>query len=228
MSQIYFDGRQLPEAKKNYVAFVDIMGTKAHMARSTKTAANFIFKLHAAVLGAWRNEKYQDVFVYPVMDGVYITAARKEDIEKIVVRIFSDLAELQIAETNPIHRFILRGCIAYGEVIHGHNVPYSASKIFETDLGYKNNILLGPAMISAYSGEGNAAPFGLYIDDSAVGGGRGKGFSADWKWYKSNALKIRDNINSQLRQAVFEYFNATLDDPKRDEHKRLVEEYLLQ
>ena len=179
MRQIYFDAKQLPKAKTHYVAFIDIMGTQCHMEKSTERAANFIFKLHAAVLGAWRNKPYQNIFVYPVMDGVYITAAQKEEIEKIVVRIFYDLAELQIEEPNPKHRFILRGCIAYGEVIHGHNVPYSASKIFETDLGYKNNILLGPAMILAYSKEYKAAPFGLYIDKSANADveRRGKGFS---------------------------------------------------
>lgn len=227
MAQIFFDGKQLPKANKNYVAFIDIMGTKAHMTRSTITAANFIFKLHAAVLDAWRNEKYQNVFVYPVMDGAYITAARKDDIEKILVRIYSGIAELQIKEGNPIHRFILRGSISFGEVIHGHHVPYSASKVFETDLGYKNNILLGPAMISAYSGEGKAAPFGIYIDDSALAGMKAQGFSADWKWYESKVLKIQNNINRDLCKAVLDYFNTTSEDPKRDEHKRLAEEYLM-
>lgn len=226
MAQIYFDGSQLPEAQKRYVAFVDIMGTKAHMTKSTVTAANFIFKLHAAILDAWRNEKYQGVFVYPVMDGAYITAARKEDIEKIIVRVFSGIAELQIKEQNPVHRFVIRGSIAFGEVIHGHQVPYSASKVFEKDLGYKNNILLGPAMISAYSGEGKAAPFGIYIDSSAVAHGNGKGFSTNWKWYESKALKIEDGINNNLCEAVLGYFDATSGDPKLDEHKRLLVEYL--
>lgn len=225
MAQIYFDGRQLPQAKRRYVAFVDIMGTQAHMTRSTVTAANFIFKLHAAVLDAWKNEKYEDVFVYPVMDGAYITAARKEDIEKIIVRVFSGIAELQIGETNPTHRFIVRGSIAFGEVIHGHHVPYSASKVFEIDLGYKNNILLGPAMISAYSGEGKAAPFGVYIDDSAVDRGNGRGFSADWKWYKSKALKIKEGIQQELCVAVRGYFDVASKYPKLDEHKRRAAEY---
>lgn len=223
MSQIYFDGTQLPKAKRKYVAFVDIMGTQSHMTRNTKTTANFIFKLHAAFLDAWKNEKYRDVFVYPVMDGAYITAARKEDIEKIIVRVFSGIAELQIKEGNPRHRFIVRGSIAFGEVIHGHHVPYSASKVFETDLSYKNNILLGPAMISAYSGESQAAPFGVYIDDSAVG----RGFSADWKWYKSKAIKVKEGIQHELCEVVIDYFDSTLGDPKPEEHKRLAKEYLM-
>ena len=96
MAQIFFNGKLLPPASKRYVAFVDIMGIQTHMLKSTATAANFIFKLHSAILAAWRNEKYQNVFVYPVMDGAYITAAKKSDIEKIVVRIFKGIAEIQI------------------------------------------------------------------------------------------------------------------------------------
>lgn len=226
MSQIYFDGKQLPNAKRRYVAFVDIMGTQTHMTRSTVIAANFIFKLHAAVLDAWKNEKYQDVFVYPVMDGAYITTARKEDIEKIIVRVFLGIAELQIKEENPAHRFVVRGSIAFGEVIHGHHVPYSASKVFETDLGYKNNILLGPAMILAYLGERKAAPFGIYIHSSAVDNGNGRGFSANWKWHTSKALKIKDGICQKLSEAVLGYFNAASEYTRLDEHKRLAEEYL--
>lgn len=224
MAQIYFDGKQLPKANKNYVAFIDIMGTKSHMTRSTVTAANFIFKLHAAILDAWRNEKYQDVFVYPVMDGAYITAARKEDIEKIIVRIYSGIAELQIKEPNPVHRFIIRGSVAFGEVIHGHNVPYSASKVFETDLSYKNNILLGPSMISAYSGESQASPFGVFIDDSAVDRGNGKGFSPSWKWYNSKVIKIKNGLSAELKDAVHGYFAIT-EDPKKEEHLRMIDEY---
>lgn len=227
MAQIYFDGKQLPDAKKRYVAFVDIMGTQTHMTRSTVIAANFIFKLHAAVLDAWKNEKYQDVFVYPVMDGAYITAARKEDIEKIIVRVFLGIAELQIKEENPAHRFVVRGSIAFGEVIHGHHVPYSASKVFEIDLGYKNNILLGPAMILAYSGEGKAAPFGIHIDNSAVDSGNGRGFSVDWKWHTSKVLKFQDGIRQELFKAVLGYFDAASEYPKLDEHKRRAEEYLM-
>ena len=227
MAQIYFDGKQLPEAKRRYVAFVDIMGTQTHMTRSTVSTANFIFKLHAAILDAWKNGKYQNVFVYPVMDGAYITAARKEDIEKIIVRIFSGIAELQIREKNPIHRFVVRGSIAFGEVIHGHHVPYSASKVFETDLNYKNNILLGPAMVLAYLGEEKAAPFGIYIDSSAVDSGNGRGFSVNWKWHKSKVLKIKDGIHQELCEAVLGYFDATPEYLKRDEHKRHAGEYLM-
>ena len=225
MAQIFFDERLLPPAIKRYVAFVDIMGIQAHMSRNTNTAANFIFKLHAAILDAWRSEKYQNVFVYPVMDGAYITAATKKDIEKMLVRIFNGLAEIQIAETNPLHRFIIRGSITFGEVIHGHHVPYEASKVFETDLAYKNNILLGPAMILAYRGEGRAAPFGIYLDDTAINHGSGKGFPEGWKWHTSTVLKQSEKIDCNLRKVALEYFDKTAGDDKVEQHKQQVEEY---
>lgn len=225
MAQIFFNGKLLPPASKRYVAFVDIMGIQTHMLKSTATAANFIFKLHSAILDAWRNEKYQNVFVYPVMDGAYITAAKKSDIEKIVVRIFKGIAEIQITESNPSHWFIIRGSIAFGEVIHGHHVPYAASKVFEKDLGYKNNILLGPAMISAYRGEEKAAPFGIYLDDSAINQESGRGFSESWKWYGSTALTLDSEIGTKIRRTVLDYFEKTSGDTKDDQHKQLAEEY---
>ena len=225
MAQIFFNGKLLPPASKRYVAFVDIMGIQTHMLKSTATAANFIFKLHSAILDAWRGEKYQDVFVYPVMDGAYITAAVKSDIEKILVRIFKGIAEIQITESNPSHWFVIRGSVAFGEVIHGHHVPYEASKVFENDLGYKNNILLGPAMISAYRGEAKAAPFGIYLDDSAINHGSGRGFPKEWKWYDSTALTLDNEIGTKIRQTVLDYFKKTSGDTKADQHKQLAEEY---
>ena len=98
MADVFFNNKKLPTPKREYVAFIDIMGTKNHMKNSVQTTANYIFKLHAAVLTAWRNEKYKNVFVYPVMDGAYITATTKEDMEKILVRIYLEIARVIVME----------------------------------------------------------------------------------------------------------------------------------
>lgn len=216
MADVFFNNKKLPRTKWEYVAFVDIMGTQVHMENSVRTTANYIFKFHAAILAAWRNEKYQNVFVYPVMDGAYITATSKDDIEKIVVRIYLELAKILTNETNPKHRFIIRGAITYGETIHGHHVPFEASRVFETDLSYKNNILLGSAMIKAYEGEGCAAPFGVYIDKSAiknkVGNGRYGSFPQNWKWFETQLLKIDPTLVERLKVAVDDYFEKVKDE----------------
>lgn len=236
MKDVFFNNKKLPRPKKEYVAFLDIMGTKNHMIRSVMETSNFIFKLHAAVLSVWRKSAYQGVFVYPIMDGVYITATRKEDMEKLLIRIFSTLAEGFINETNPVHQFIPRCGLAYGEIIHGHTVPYEASKVFELDLSYKNNILLGKAMIEAYGSEGEASPFGICVHESAIKSGKkGKNgvFPAGWRWHNSTEIKIPEGINIRLGKALEAYY-ATVKNEQHilhypleriAEHERKAAEY---
>lgn len=238
MSDVYFNAKRLPKPKWEYVAFIDIMGTQTHMKHNVNTTANYIFKLHAAILAAWRNEKYKNVFVYPVMDGAYITASQKEDIEKILIRIFSEIAKVLISETNPAYRFLIRGAIAYGKTIHGHHVPYSASKVFETDLAYKNNILLGSAMIDAYKAESEAAPFGIFVSDSATkreheSNRKFGAFPKDWKWFTSEALKIDTTRLEKLPSKIDDYFECLKDEDnplhydkeKIEKHQLSAEQY---
>ena len=47
-------------------------------------------------------------------------------------------------------------------------------------VGYKEQLLIGPAMIDAYKGEHNAAPMGIYICESAFQ--RLRGIPQNWKW----------------------------------------------
>ena len=215
MSDIFFDSRKLPRPKREYVAFLDIMGTKAHMTNSVYETANYIFKLHAAVLSAWRSEKYKNVFVYPVMDGAYITASNQGDIEKILVRVFDSLASIFLKEPNICRRFSIQAGLSYGETIHGHRVPYSASKVFELDLPYKNNILLGSAMIQAYELSSTASPFGIAIAESAQkhihDQSRNYGsFHPGWKWHESKRIMINTETHTFSREliAFFEQFRA--------------------
>lgn len=236
MADVYFNARKLPKSQNEYVAFIDIMGTRTHMKVSVGQTANFIFKLHAAIIQAWREKPYRNVFVYPVMDGAYITAGNKEDIENIVVRIYRSLYEVFIKEKESRFYYLVRGAIAYGEVIHGHHVPYNASKAFEMSLGYKDNILLGSAMINAYDGENKVAPFGVYIDESAIKRGQaGKtgAFPVDWKWYNSSTLKVDPNTPSLLRQKIKLYLEEMKDEhhplhyetAKIEKHLMLTDDY---
>ena len=119
MTNVFFDNRFLDgKSHKEYVAFVDIMGTRTHMKAGVDEAANFIFKLHAAMISAWREKNYGGVFVYPVMDGAYIATKSKGDMINILLRIYRELAQLFINEPNSLHRYMIRGSVAYGSVIH--------------------------------------------------------------------------------------------------------------
>lgn len=203
MSDVYFDNKKLPRPKRQYVAFIDIMGTKARMNKSVQECANYIFKFHSAVISSWREKPYKNVFVYPVMDGVYITTAKREDMENIVLRIFRYLCDGINSNNDINYLYVVRGAIAYGEVTHGHSVPYDASKAFEMNLGYKDNILLGKAMIDAYANEDKAAPFGIYIHESAIKQNDDKkrqsgSFPPNWKWFQSEKLKIEAEMVDAL------------------------------
>jgi hypothetical protein len=92
MADIYFNERNLPKPRNEYVAFIDIMGARTHMKKSVKETVNFIFKLHSGIISEWRQKPCKNVFVYPVMDGAYITSSNKEDIINILVRAFRSLA----------------------------------------------------------------------------------------------------------------------------------------
>ena len=213
---VFFNEKKLPKARNEYVAFIDIMGTRTHMKKSVRESANFIFKLHSGIISAWREKPYKNVFVYPVMDGAYITSGNKENMINILLRVFRSLSDLFLKESNSSYLYLVRGSLAFGEVIHGHNVPYEASKAFEMSLGYKDNILLGSAMIAAYDGESLAAPFGIYISDSASKGKENKGgsFKPDWKWFDDETLKVKKNISQELSQKT----QAFLESMKSEEH----------
>lgn len=232
---VYFDAKKLPRVRNEYVAFVDIMGTRTHMNVSVKQTANFIFKLHSAIISALRQKPYHNVFVYPVMDGAYITSVYKENMINILLRVYRSLSDTFLNENDWSHLYLIRGAVAYGEVIHGHNVPYEASKAFEMNLGYKDNILLGSAMIAAYDGEEKAAPFGVYLDKSAYRGRTAKGgsFAFDWKWFDDTSLKIEKIIPLALSDKIQTYLESMkIDDhplhypiEKIEKHQQLTKEY---
>ena len=235
MADIFFNARKLPNPKNEYVLFIDIMGTQTHMNHSVKETANFIFKLHSAIISSWREKAYKNVFVYPVMDGAYITAGTKEDIENIIVRIYRGLAKNFLKEELKQYLYMIRGGLAYGEIIHGHNVPYNASKAFEMSLGYKDNILLGNAMIYAYKSEGLASPFGIFVHESAIkqANKRFGAFSSNWKWFESETLKMGDIDIKMLLDKTMGYLSSMKDpthplhyDTKKiDNHIKLVKNY---
>ncbi|MFA4969814.1 MAG: hypothetical protein WC540_09290 [Sulfuritalea sp.] len=161
----FFNGRLLPNPVQEYVAWLDIMGTQSQMARSIAITANFIFKLHASALLAPR----AGVVLYPVMDGLYASSSDQNAILEFLRAVFVELGGDFNTANDPLHRFIIRGAIAFGPVIHGSAVPANASNSFQTPQGtiYKDSILLGMPMAQAHQNESLAPPFGLFVHESA-------------------------------------------------------------
>lgn len=160
---LVFNADHLPVPVQEYVAWVDVMGTQASMSRSLKVTANFIFKLHTAALQAPR----ENVRIYPVMDGFYASSADQIQILTFLRSVFVELADEFNAMANNQHRFVIRGAIAYGPVVHGIAVPPAASQTLGANPNYRDQVLLGMPMVQAHLGEASAPPFGLFVHESA-------------------------------------------------------------
>lgn len=83
----YVKDSAFPKMKNEYVCWIDIMGTKRKMEHSVNTCGIFMLKFHAAILEAIQ-EKGCAIETYPVMDGVYITAASRQELQNALFHIF--------------------------------------------------------------------------------------------------------------------------------------------
>ncbi len=167
---VFFDSRHLPQPQPEYVAWIDVMGIGPVMGRSLDIAANFIFKLHVAALQA----PAAQVTRYPVMDGLYVASAIQQSLLSFLRSVLEECGDLFLNTIEPFHRFIVRGALAYGPVIHGASVPdaavqapSTAQNVFAANPSYKVAIMLGLPLVQAHESERLAPPFGIYVHESA-------------------------------------------------------------
>ena len=139
------------------------MGIQVSMSRSLAKSANFMFKLHTAALQA----PNQNVTMYPVMDGFYASSMRQADMLNFLKSVMRDVAAEFIGEPDMHHRFVVKGALAFGPVIHGNAVPQPASATLHGNLAYRDSLLLGMPMVQANTCERMAPPFGIYVHESA-------------------------------------------------------------
>ncbi len=228
----YVNDKAIHNAKNEYVCWIDIMGTKTKMENSVRTCSIFIFKFHAAILEAMKNIKDDSVKIYPVMDGAYLTSTTFEDLKKVLITVFQDLADEFIKEKKFFCKFLIKASIAYGPIIHGCDVDDNINDDIALNKNYKNSLLLGLPMIQAYMGEPKAPPFGVFIHESA------RAFCPQgekpltykwWQWYYPAYNEKKD----ELQKSIDEYFkncrnrsisiDYSLD--RIDEHRKAAEEY---
>ena len=160
---LYFNAAHLPDPSSEYVAWVDVMGTQASMSTSLKVTANFVFKLHVAALQA----PHPGVRIYPVMDGFYASSSTKNDILEFLRSVFSEVAATFNAEAEHRFRFVIRGALAFGHVVHGSTLPANTSNTLAANAAYRDQILLGMPMVQAHLAEAGAPPFGINVHESA-------------------------------------------------------------
>lgn len=224
-----FNADHLPQMASEYVAWVDVMGTQVSMSRSIKITANFIFKLHIAALRA----NVGGVKIYPVMDGFYAASPNRNQMLVFLRNVYKSVAEEFNATVESHHRFMIRGGLAFGPVIHGQDVGECAQEL-ANNAAYSNSVLLGMPMVQAHLSERDAPPFGVSVHESA------RAFAPDgteplhwiwWKWKNINddSLTVWNTLRDQL-MAHFDWCNARAQaiaySPDRIEaHRRMVEQY---
>ena len=225
-----FNAAHLPVMASEYVAWVDVMGTQVSMSKSIKITANFIFKLHIAALRAQLN----GVQVYPVMDGFYAASPNRNLMLAFLRGVFKSVAEEFNTTAGSHHRFVIRGGLAFGPVIHGHDVGACAEELAENQL-YANSILLGMPMVQAHLVERDAPPFGIFVHESArvfAPAGTEPLHWIWWKWKTDDSAAIWDALKVEL-MAHFgwcqERAQAILYSQDRIEaHKKMVEQYFVE
>ena len=228
--QPYFDSRHLPDPKNEYVAWVDVMGVKAVMARTLQATANFVLKLHVAMLEAPR----QGVRLYPVMDGAYVTSPTQDAMTDFLRDVYARLAGVFVSAGSPLYQCVIKGALSYGPVIHGADLPSAASYTLDNNPEYRGSILLGMPMVQAVQSELKAPPFGVFVHESArsfAPPGARPFNNVWWSWSVPNHRRLASDLRAELgkyydwceaRASMIEY------EPDRiRSHRRMVAEYFV-
>jgi hypothetical protein len=225
-----FNADNLPDMASEYVTWVDVMGTQVSMSRSIKMTANFIFKLHIAALRA----KTTAIRIYPVMDGFYASTPDRGPMLTFLRNVFKSVAEEFSSTIESQHRFLIRGGLAYGPVIHGQDVGQCAQEL-QNNPSYAGAVLLGMPMVQAHLSERDAPPFGVFVHESARAFAPAGSEPLHWIWWKwkidnnEESLTLWNNLRGHLLQHLDwckARAQAILYNADRIEaHRKMVEQY---
>jgi hypothetical protein len=193
--------------------------------------ANFIFKLHTAAL----NAPTKGVTLYPVMDGFYASSADKGGMLDFLRSVFQQVAREFNREKAEHYRFLIKGALAFGPVIHGSTVPAEASKTIAKFPSYRDSLLLGLPMVQAHIGERSAPPFGVFVHESA------RSFSSPgqtpihnvwWKWKdKKNDptwTDLEKNLIGHLEWCLERAGEIEYAPDRIQAHREMVQQYFAQ
>lgn len=230
----YFNAEKLGEPRREFVLWLDCMGTQCFMQRSIRTAANFIFKFQNTV--ATHCASVSGMKVYPVMDGVYITAQHSKDILSVATKIMMDLATLFSNETNKSFRFLVRGAISYGDVYHGKNVTKDAfvpnGQSTDNVRIRKESVLLGTPVIQAYKRENFAPPFGIALHSSCkLDPKRNPKLNCEWfAWCTGESAAIIPALEKAVDEYFKHYYEQTAfsgyTKEKIESHEKAFKQYM--
>ena len=201
------------------------MGSASILSRSDVMASIFIGKLHSCALISAEKTKFSGN-IYPFVDGIYATSLDRANIQCFIKCVFRLMALNFIFEEQTEHRFLLRASISFGQIIEAENISGCAN-IFDKYREYTRGVLFGTPLARAYSSEVNAAPFGVWIEDTArhFAPPSGKTIRRTfWEWwsYPSNIQEV-DNHCDQIEHILSEELSKYFDWCARNHHRILYE-----
>jgi hypothetical protein len=212
-----------------YVLWLDIMGIQSIMSRSLPISANFIFKFHSAALQANRDF----VEIYPVMDGLYAVTDNQDHLRAFVKGFYEMVARAFISEDEHRHRFVVRGGMAYGPTIKGAGVSAEASPTVGANPDYAKTVLLGMPVIQAHTGDRDAPPFGVFVNESARAFGplRTRPFNETWwRWYDPDqhelAVELRAALDDYYGWCMLHSLPILYEKIKIEDHQEKAHQYL--
>ncbi len=217
------------EARPEYVAWIDLMGARGWMAGSIRRAAEMIALIHVAGCRAARKHGVRS---YPVIDGVYLVGTEKSEFRQATSFVMQTLAETFLSQNKPDRRFLARGGIAYGRVLHGEDIT-ELHRDLKEDAGYTRCLALGIAIGQAYEAESKAPPFGYYVDRTARSTASANAFpyiSSFFRWWSIKSEGQQAQHFGQQLDHYFEYLcsrRRELEYPedRLKEHRALAKEY---
>lgn len=225
---IYVNARPISGGKHEYVCWIDLMGTKSIMGHSLEKAANYICRLHVAIIEAVD----ASMQLYPMIDGMYVTTPSKQSMLNFLRKVFRRLAIEFIAAKEQQHRFLPKAAISYGPVVHGKDITERVNKVLHEDKRIRDSLLFGIPVIAASQGERSAPPFGVFVDQSARIFAPAPSKPLPYVWYKW--FDRQDLVRANLKQEIESYFDwcatnshtLTYSLDRIREHKTMALEYL--
>lgn len=152
-----------------------------------------------------------------------------EDVKSAMLPVLESLAKAFMSEGEPLHRFMVRGAVAKGHLVHGCDA-LDCSTILKNNPDCPSRVLLGPVVAQVFHAERNAAPFGVWIDLSAR---EAKTSSPFWRWWLEKESGFEDGHRAALVTALESHFDWCLCHPAQsqyskerlDHHRLLAREY---
>jgi hypothetical protein len=198
----YISLKNLPNPIKQYVAWIDIMGTKSFYKKTSKSPMLYILKLHACAEAAIRTKN--GLTYYPVADGLFLTHNERAPLLTAVKEIFQGIA-LDVINTHKVeYRYMIRAGLAFGEINHGSDITLEEEQLpLNNEL--KRSLVFGKALVDATEAEKGQPPFSVTIYDSIS---------------NSEPLSV-----SGLEYEYYAWFNDGFD--KKEEFKDAILEYYI-